>query len=123
MLAIACSPRVTDSPTTESATPAPSPSITSPSVTEPDLTPLSEALIERLKTELGQELKVATDQVQLQHASEVEWGDACLGLPQTDELCAQVVTPGYQAVFATPQGTYQVHSDRTGKSVRITQVS
>ena len=40
-----------------------------------------------------------------------EWPDACLGLPEKDEMCAMVVTPGYLVIFNSPQGRIEFHTN------------
>ena len=46
------------------------------------------------------------------------WPDACLGLAETGELCAEVITPGYVWTLNSPRGLLQVRSDRQGYQVR-----
>lgn len=78
----------------------------------------SPEVVESIQLALSQELNVAADDIVFKQAESVEWGDACLGLPQPNEMCAQVITPGYRIVFTTPQGEWVVHSDSTGATVR-----
>ncbi|MDX2216387.1 MAG: hypothetical protein SFY66_24195 [Oculatellaceae cyanobacterium bins.114] len=125
--AIACSPPAVTSPSAAPST-FPSSSATLPRATpstapETGVTTPSETWIETVQTSLAQTLAISPNQIQLKEVTPSEWNDACLGLPQPDELCAQVITPGYQATFSTPQGDYFIHSDRTGQSVRIAEPS
>lgn|GEM_PF-2029034 len=46
------------------------------------------------------------------------WPDACLGLAETGELCAEVMTPGYEWTLNSPRGLLRVRSDRQGYQVR-----
>ncbi|MBD2460149.1 hypothetical protein H6G89_03740 [Oscillatoria sp. FACHB-1407] len=117
MLAIACSPStVSITPVSPSPTTVMSPSTTGSASSEPSAT-----WIQQAQTTLAEQLGLSPDQIQLQTSTPMEWGDACLGLPRPDEVCAQVITPGYQATFSTPQGNYVIHSDRTGRSIRIAE--
>lgn len=82
---------------------------------------LPDDLLQQVKAFLSQETGIAEVQIQLQAAEATEWSDACLGVAQPDQLCAQVITPGYRMALVTPQGEYVVHSDRAGSSMRIAQ--
>ncbi len=66
-------------------------------------------------------LGVNISQVQLVSVQQEQWPNACLGLPQSNETCAQVVTPGYQVVLRVNGQLYQVRTDTTGQTIRVTQ--
>jgi len=56
---------------------------------------------------------ISENQVVILEALENDWPDACLGLADEDEMCAQVITSGYR-VKATANGkdyTYRTNSD------------
>ncbi|MEX1253634.1 MAG: hypothetical protein WEE64_04775 [Dehalococcoidia bacterium] len=40
------------------------------------------------------------------------WPDACLGVPEEGEACAQVVTPGYEIVLDLEGAHYTYHTDQ-----------
>lgn len=112
MLAIACSPTVT--PDSTLASPSVPTAAASPSTSDAPL-----EVIQRLKTALANQSGIAESDISLASSEAVEWGDACLGVPQPNEMCAQVITPGYRVVLTTPQGEYSIHSDRSGQTFRI----
>lgn len=97
-------------------------------VTEMETAPAAEAvsqpapppasLVEDLKTILATELGVPSSSLLVETATAVEWNDACLGVPHPEEMCAQVITPGYRIVLTTSTETYEFHTDETGKNVR-----
>jgi hypothetical protein len=66
-------------------------------------------------------LGVNIDQVRIISFEQVEWPDACLGLPQTDEACAQVVTPGFRVVLEINGQQLEFHTDQTGTNIRQSQ--
>lgn len=103
LLAIACSPLP------QAQAPLPSPSLSE--------TP--SAAVAAIKTYLTQQTGLPADQFTLQRVEAATWADACLDLPQPNELCAQVVTPGLRVELATPQRQYVVHSDRAGRLMRL----
>jgi hypothetical protein len=44
----------------------------------------------------------------------VEWPDACLGAAREDEVCAEVVTPGYRIVVEQARETIEYHAAGAG---------
>ena len=44
----------------------------------------------------------------------VIWPDACLGIPQPGEICAQVETPGWLIQVSLDEKVYALHSDEAG---------
>jgi hypothetical protein len=73
----------------------------------------------RLQAAVAAELNLLEAEVGVQTAEAVDWSNACLGAAQPDEMCAEVITPGYRVTFTTPAGEVVVHSDRTGSSYRL----
>ncbi|MGW8249132.1 MAG: hypothetical protein ACWGO1_00690, partial [Anaerolineales bacterium] len=65
-------------------------------VTPEDLPP--QAVMEAVN-QLSQELNVSIEQIKVVEFEQVDWPDACLGLAQEDQVCAQVVTPGFRSVL------------------------
>jgi len=48
----------------------------------------------------------------------VDWPDTCLGIPRSDEVCAQVITPGFRVLLVTNGLLYEFHTDFEGRNVR-----
>jgi len=48
-----------------------------------------------------------------------EWPDACLGLAQPEEACAQVVTPGWLITLQVDSRTYHLRTDELGGVARV----
>lgn len=65
---------------------------------------------------LAAELRIAAETLTLISANAVEWPDASLGCPQPGMMYAQVITPGYQYIFADQSG--QRYDVRTGRNAR-----
>jgi hypothetical protein len=70
---------------------------------------------------LAQSVGVDVNQVQVINSEQVEWPDACLGLPQGDESCAQVITPGFRVLLEINGVQYEVRTDQTVANVRLGQ--
>ena len=71
-----------------------------------------------VRTHIASELGIAEGVVIILSAYERDWPDACLGLAGADELCAQVITPGFKvtAQAAGQQGVY--HTNASGSVIR-----
>lgn len=68
---------------------------------------------------LADTLQLAPEAVRIISTEAVEWPDACLGAPQPDEVCAQVVTPGYKVLLGTGETQYECRTDQTGDNLRL----
>lgn len=77
--------------------------------------------VESLRTSLSQETGIPVADITVKLYVAKDWGDACLGVHRPDEMCAQVITPGYQILLKTPQGDYTYHTDQSGDHVRLAQ--
>lgn len=75
--------------------------------------------VTQAEIELSEELGIAREEIVVDGWEPVEWPDACLGLAQPDELCAQVITPGYRVVFLAQGQEYVAHTDQDGEQIRF----
>ncbi|BAU41875.1 hypothetical protein [Leptolyngbya sp. O-77] len=82
-------------------------------------TPLPVEVAARIKTTLAEKTGLSTAQMTLSNVSPQTWNNACLGAAEPDEVCAEVMTPGYRVTVSTPQGKYHVHTDQSGSRVRV----
>jgi hypothetical protein len=67
---------------------------------------------------LSEQLGVGLTAIQILDTEQVEWPDACLGLEEEDEFCAQVVTPGWRVLAEVEGQIYELRTDETGTIVR-----
>lgn len=58
------------------------------------------------------------EQIRLISAEEVEWPSACLGLAGEDEMCAEVITPGWKIVLSVADEEFTFHTDLNGEYIR-----
>ena len=70
---------------------------------------------------LANELGVQVEEIEILSTEQVEWTDSCLGLGGPDEICAQVITPGWRAIFLVNGQEYEVRTDETGAVFRLAQ--
>ncbi|MEJ2266405.1 MAG: hypothetical protein P8X95_23410 [Anaerolineales bacterium] len=85
-----------------------------PTLSPSELSPAVQAAIKQLSSATG----VNVQDIQIISTEQVDWPDACLGLPNTGETCAQVVTPGFQVVLQVNGQKYEFRTDKQGNIVR-----
>jgi hypothetical protein len=75
------------------------------------------AVVLAARNHLAQQLQHPADSIEIVSYTRVDWPNSCLGYERPGEVCAQVITPGYRAAFATtvggPRATYEYHTDLT----------
>lgn len=71
------------------------------------------------QAEIARTYGYTTQEVGLISHESVDWPDSCLGIYQEGMACLDVITPGYRAIFSTPQGEVEVHTNADGSSYRI----
>lgn len=91
------------------------------SLSEESTSALPDSLVQRLKSFLAAETGIRDEAIALKQAQSMEWNNACLEVSSPEELCAEVITPGYRVVLDTPKGEYVVHTDRSGQAFRLAQ--
>ncbi|MHB1294111.1 MAG: hypothetical protein ACYC4R_03840 [Anaerolineae bacterium] len=53
----------------------------------------------------------------VQSATALTWPDGCLGFSQPDQVCTQVITPGFRVVLQSDGRLYQYHTNEDGSVV------
>lgn len=114
VLLAACTPAVTTNGTRTPAPPETAQADATATPGPPVLPPAVLAVQQALAAALG----LSVEQLSVAEVTPVDWPNSCLGAPQPDEMCVEVITPGYRIVFDTPQGRYMIHTDQTGSSYR-----
>ena len=74
------------------------------------------------RQDLAARLEQAPEDVQVVSVTPTEWPDACLGAGEEDEVCAEVITPGYEVVLRLNETQYTYRTDQTGANVRFAGV-
>lgn len=70
--------------------------------------------LEQMAADLG----VAPEQLSVEEIDEKEWPDACLGLPEPNEECAEEVTAGWLALVDINGQIYELHTNDSGEVAR-----
>jgi hypothetical protein len=76
----------------------------------PEISPSQEKAIQELATKLN----IDPQTIKLVNVESVDWPDACLGVSAPDQMCAQVVTPGYRVVLQANGQSYEYHTNQVG---------
>ena len=69
--------------------------------------------------ELSNETGISVEEMVVVEAVSAEWPDACLGLPEPDEQCAEVITPGWEITIEAAGEYYVVRTDEVGDEIRV----
>lgn len=72
-----------------------------------------------VQNRIGETLGVPPESIQIQNVERMDWPNSCLGLPEGDEVCAEVVTPGWLLTFNIDNQVYRYRVDTTGTVIRL----
>lgn len=122
LLLSACSgiaaPPMTDAPAT--AAPATAPVTVPPPVTpQPEPAYDAQPAIGNVTGLLAQWTGEPAEAITVVELRQTDWPNACLGAPRPDEMCAEVIVPGFAMRFALKDAAYLIHTDRAGHRFRI----
>jgi hypothetical protein len=67
---------------------------------------------------LSEQLGVNVADIEIVQVEQMEWPNACLGLAEEGEACAEVVTPGFQVTMEVNGQPYVFRTDEAGQVVR-----
>jgi hypothetical protein len=68
---------------------------------------------------LAEELVVDPSDVVVVQYEAVNWSNSCLGLSEPEEMCAEVITPGWRVLLRVDQREHELHTDDLGMNIRI----
>jgi hypothetical protein len=70
-----------------------------------------------IRQAIAEQLNIDIADLEIEQVELVDWPDACLGLATEDQLCAQVITPGYQVFLDVNNTRYEYRTDESGDLV------
>lgn len=73
-----------------------------------------EELLNAIRADLEQRLRIDTKGLQPVRAESVNWNDGSLGCPRPGQVYTQAVTPGYHVVFEIDETYYDYRAKRDG---------
>lgn len=94
-------------------------------VTTPEpVTPASEApldspAVQAAVAALAKQLNIDAQSITVVSVEAVEWPDGCLGLAKPDQMCTQVIVPGFRVVLEANEVQYEVRTSLDGQQVAI----
>ncbi len=71
--------------------------------------------------ELSDKTGIPVEDMVVVEATSTEWPDACLGLGEPDEVCAELITPGWELTIHADGEYYVVRTDEFGDTIRVEQ--
>ncbi|MEO1633831.1 MAG: hypothetical protein AAFS04_01960 [Cyanobacteria bacterium J06631_9] len=99
------------------AIPEPTPSEPNP-MSQDALTPdVQQAILQAV----SQQQDVPVEQLEITSLEAADWPDACLGLAGPDEMCAQMITPGWALTITGQQQTWQYRTDLNALQVKAVE--
>jgi hypothetical protein len=70
------------------------------------------------RADLAKQFNLATENLIPTAIISQDWPDSCLGAAGPGEMCAQVITPGFEITFVVGAAEYVYHTDLDGKNMR-----
>lgn len=67
---------------------------------------------------IAEQMGIAAENIEITSVTQMDWPDACLGLPGADEACAEAITPGWLLTFMIDGQEYKYRVDQTGTIIR-----
>ncbi len=83
----------------------------------PPPAPAWSAAWEAARHKVAQDLGLDASTLSMVSVEVAEWKDACLGLHQPDEVCTEVIIPGYRFILEAAGRRYEAHTDNAGSVV------
>jgi hypothetical protein len=71
-----------------------------------------------LRQTIAQQDQMDIQQIIIFRTEKTDWPDACLSLPEKDETCDLVITPGYSISLLIHGKKFDYHTDLSGKTYR-----
>ncbi|UCH61264.1 MAG: hypothetical protein JSV61_07215, partial [Anaerolineales bacterium] len=66
---------------------------------------------------IAQDLSLDASTLSMVSVTVAEWKDSCLGVQLPDQVCSEVVVPGYSFVFEAANRRFEAHTDNDGTLV------
>ncbi len=68
--------------------------------------------------DLSKRTGIPAEEIVLVTAEDMQWNDSCLGLAAPDEMCLQVITPGFLIILEAGGIQYEYHTNMDGSVLR-----
>ena len=71
------------------------------------------------RQDLARRAERDVEEVKLELVTRKQWPNSCLGLPKENEVCAEVITSGYEVVLRLDADRYTYRTDDIGRNIRL----
>lgn len=69
--------------------------------------------------DLALRLGISQSAITVKGVKEMDWPDVCLGLPDKEAMCAQMITPGFRVTLEAGGRAYVYRTDKTGSILKL----
>jgi len=83
--------------------------------------PLPTSIVDAVRLDLSRQTGIAAGRLRVTESGRKSWPNSCLGLPATDELCAQMIVEGWRVVVSDGRQIWVYRTDARGKVLRLEQ--
>lgn len=80
---------------------------------------LPQVIADIVLADLAQRTSQPVSAFKVKSSESQNWPDSCLGLAQEDQMCAQVITPGWRVVVESGQKTWVYRTNQNGRMVLL----
>lgn len=77
-----------------------------------------EPAAQKAREDLAIKRSLDAGKIVILEVKDMEWPDACLGISNPEEMCAQVITPGFKVTMEHQGETYIYRTNKDGSMVR-----
>jgi hypothetical protein len=71
-----------------------------------------------IRNQVSELLGIPIESIQIEKLEKIDWPNSCLGLPEADEACTEVITPGWLLTFSIDGQEYRFRANETGTVLR-----
>lgn len=82
---------------------------------------LPDSIVDAVRLDLSRQTGIAAGRLRVTESSRQSWPNSCLGLPKTNELCAQMIVEGWRVVVSDGRQIWVYRTDARGKVLRLEQ--
>lgn len=98
--------------------------VTSPAITQTAVTgQAGQTAVDASLASLSELLHINASQIKISAVEPVEWPNACLGNQKADEMCADVIMPGYRITLEAGGESYEFHTNLDGSQIRMVEAA
>lgn len=80
---------------------------------------LPDSVRNAVRRDLARQLRISSGRLRVTKEEFTNWPNSCLGLPSQEELCAQVMVPGWRVEVSNGRQTWIYRTDEQGKLLRL----